>query len=122
MIAEARRIVRFLAVGLLNTAVGYASYALFVETGTPLWLAVTGSTTVAVLFNFYSYGGLVFGGASRNRLPSFLIFYAFLCGLNFLVLRLLIAAGLGPLVAQAVLVPLLTVIGYFGLRQVVFTD
>ncbi|WNJ90032.1 GtrA family protein [Bosea sp. 685] len=120
MTAEWWRILRFLAVGGLNTAFGYVSYAVLVLAGTPLWLAVAGATGLAFLFNFFSYGGLVFGSTSRRLLPRFLVFYVALGSLNFVLLRLLGWIGLGPLIAQAVLLPVLATCGYLGLRGFVF--
>jgi putative flippase GtrA len=122
MSVEQWRIVRFLGVGLLNTGFGYLCYTLFVLGGAPLWLAVSGSTALAFLFNFLSYGGLVFDGISRASLPRFLLFYIALGGLNFVLLRLLSSFGLGPLVAQAVLLPVLAIVGYLGMRGFVFRD
>ena len=69
------RIVRFLAVGGLNTGFGYACYAGFVLAGASLWLAVCGSAGLAFVFNFMTYGGLVFGSTARRLLPRFLVFY-----------------------------------------------
>jgi len=111
---------RYLAVGGLNTAFGYFCYAAFVLAGAPIWLAVGSSTVLAILFNFFSYGGLVFGDTSHRLLPRFLVFYAFLGGLNFLLLRALIWAGLGPLWAQALLLPVLAGVGFVGMRRFVF--
>ena len=111
---------RFLAVGGLNTAFGYISYALFVLAGAPLWLAVVGSTILALLFNFVSYGGIVFGGASPHLLPRFLIFYSGIGALNFVLLRSITGFGVGPLWAQAILLPLLAIVGFVGMRRFVF--
>ena len=120
MSPETNRFIRFVATGGINTGFGYASYAALVLTGMPLWLAVCGSTGLAILFNFYSYGGLVFGDTSRRTLPPFLAFYAALGLANYLGLKGLIGAGIGPLLAQAILVPLLAIGGYFGMRLLVF--
>lgn len=120
MKSEAWRVLRFLGAGLLNTSFGYFSYAGFVLAGAPLWLAVAGGTTLGFLFNFYSYGGLVFGSTSRRLLPRFLLFYLALGSLNFVLLRLLGWTGLGPLLAQALLLPVLAACGYLGLRGFVF--
>jgi putative flippase GtrA len=120
MRTEAWRVLRFLATGLLNTGFGYASYAAFVLANAPLWVAVAGSTALGFLFNFYSYGGLVFGSTAARLLPAFLLFYLALGTLNFALLRLLGWAGLGPMLAQALLLPMLAACGYFGLRSVVF--
>jgi len=111
---------RYLAVGGLNTAFGYASYAAFVLLGAPLWLAVSGSTLLAFFFNFVSYGGLVFGSTSYRLLPRFLAFYACVGGLNFLQLRALTWSGMGPLLAQALLLPVLASVGFVGMRRFVF--
>jgi putative flippase GtrA len=113
-------LLRFAAVGGLNTAFGYLSYAAFVLAGAPLWLAVSGSTVLAFLFNFVSYGGLVFGSTSHLLLPRFLIFYLGLGALNFALLRALASLGVGLLVAQAILLPLLAIVGFLGMRGFVF--
>ena len=113
---------RFVLTGLLNTGFGYASYAALVLTGMPLWLAVGAATVLAIVFNFYSYGGLVFGKTSRHYLPRFLVFYAVLGLTNYGALEALAKAGLGPLLAQALLVPLLAVAGYAGMRLLVFRE
>jgi putative flippase GtrA len=122
MMQDFWRILRFLIVGLLNTGFGYACYAGFVLAGAPLWLAVIASTSLSVLFNFASYGGLVFGSTSRRLLPRFVCFYFILGGLNFGLLRLLTFFGLGPLLAQAVLLPLFALVGYFAMRGFVFVS
>ncbi len=113
---------RFVLTGALNTGFGYASYAALVLTGMPLWLAVTGSTLIAIVFNFYSYGGLVFGKTSRGYLPAFFAFYAALGVANYLGLHAFEQAGVGPLIAQAFLVPLLAISGYWGMRLLVFRE
>lgn len=111
---------RFLAAGLANTGFGYAAYAAFVLLGAPLAVAVAGATGLGFLFNFLSYGGFVFGSTSHRLLPRFLLFYLALGGLNFLLLRVLGGIGAGPLLAQALLLPVLATCGYLGMRSFVF--
>jgi putative flippase GtrA len=113
-------ILRFVAVGGLNTLFGYACYAAFVLAGAPLAVAVVGSTTLSLIFNFFSYGGMVFGSTSHRLLPRFLVFYCGLGGLNFLLLRMLTYLGVGPLWAQALLLPVLAGAGFIGMRLFVF--
>ena len=120
MSGEWRRVLRFLATGLLNTGFGYACYAAFVLLGAPLGLAVAGPTVLGFLFNFFSYGGLVFGSTSHRLLPRFLLFYLALGGMNFVLLRALGWIGAGPLLAQALLLPILAGFGYLGMRSFVF--
>jgi putative flippase GtrA len=61
------RFVRFLLVGGLNTAFGYTVFAICILIGTPYPLAALISTVLGVLFNFKSYGTLVFA-SHDNRL------------------------------------------------------
>jgi putative flippase GtrA len=122
MSREWRRVLRFLAVGGLNTAFGYAAYAFFVLLHAPLWLAVAAATILALLFNFASYGRLVFGSTSHRLLPRFLLFYVSLGALNLGLLRLLGAAKVDALLAQALLLPVLAASGYLGLRGFVFRE
>jgi putative flippase GtrA len=122
MSGEWRRLLRFLAVGGLNTAFGYATYAVFVLLHAPLWLAVAAATVLTCLFNFASYGGLVFGTMSHRLLPRFLLFYISLGALNVGLLRLLRAAEVDALLAQALLLPILAASGYLGLRGFVFRE
>lgn len=117
---DMRQAFRFLLVGGLNTSVGYAFYAALVIVGLPLWLCVAGATALALFFNFFSYGALVFGTTGLRRLPRFLMFYAVLGLVNFLLLRVLGWAGFGPLLAQALVLPLLAAAGYLGMRRLIF--
>ena len=117
---EAHRILRFLAVGLFNTGFGYACYVVFVAAGSPLWFAVVGSTILAMIFNYITYGGLVFGGMSMRAVPRFALVNLIVAGLNFTMLRLLISHGIGPVLAEAILLPMLAALGYIGMRCLVF--
>jgi putative flippase GtrA len=120
MNGEIVRFVRFLAVGVLNTGFGYGCYSVLVLIGLPLWLCVAGSTVLAIFFNFASYGRIVFDSSSGRALPRFLLGYGLIGLLNYLLLAGLGALGLGPLPAQALLLPVLAVAGYTTMRFFVF--
>jgi putative flippase GtrA len=107
-----RRFARFLAVGVLNTVFGYTVYALLLFAGLHYATALLLATVVGVLFNFRSTGRLVFGNRDDSRLWRFMGVYLFCYLLNIGCLRLLDTAGLGPYVAQGVLLPPLTVAAF----------
>lgn len=113
-------VLRFLGTGLLNTAFGYGVYALLIIAGAPVWAAVGGATVLGVLFNFFSYGELVFGPSSPGRLPAFIAVYAVLYGLNVALANLLLGAGFGALLSQALLLPFLAALAYVLMRFFVF--
>jgi len=53
-------IARFIAVGLLNTVVGYAIYGILILLNVPYLAALLVSTIAGVIFNYFSIGRLVF--------------------------------------------------------------
>lgn len=117
---EAGQLVLFVLVGALNTAVGYAVFAAFVLIGSGMTWAAIGSTILGALFNFRSTGQIVFGSRRADRLPRFLLLYAFLCGLDIGLLRLAAAFGVAPLAAQVTILPLLALASFLTMRRFVF--
>ena len=122
MNADVHKLLRYLIAGGLNTAFGYAAYAALILAGAPIGLAVAGANILSFFFNFFSYGGLVFGQISHRLLPRFLLVYISLAGFNIVMLQGLAAFGVGALLAQALLVPVLVSIGFVGMRLFVFTS
>jgi putative flippase GtrA len=116
------RFVRFLGVGVLNTAIGYALFAAFVLAGAPVLAAVAASTALGALFNFASIGIIVFANTKARLLPRFLGVYVGQCAVNALLLGWLATLGLNPLLAQLLLLPLLASGTYLAMRQWVFSD
>ena len=119
---ESKRFARFLAVGVLNTAVGYALFAATIYLGFgPFWGAVV-STAIGVLFNFRSIGWIVFRRSELTLLPRFLSVYVAQCAVNIAGLHVLTGWGLSPLLAQLMLVPFLATGTYLAMRSFVFRD
>ena len=69
------RFVRFLLVGGLNTAFGYGVFAAGILVGAPYALAALIATVLGVLFNFKSYGMLVFGSHNDRLILRFFAVY-----------------------------------------------
>jgi putative flippase GtrA len=111
--------VRFLLVGLLNTAVGYAIFAALLFAGAGQTPAIVAATILGVLFNFRSIGRLVFGG-SGGRLVPFVAVYVVQCGANVGMMQVARRLGMPPLAAEAVVLPLLAVATFAVMRGWVF--
>ncbi|MDR1417306.1 MAG: GtrA family protein [Prevotellaceae bacterium] len=77
-----KQLVRYLMVGVLNTAFGYGVYALLIWAGAHYTLATLVSTVLGILFNFKMYGTLVFKNKSNRLILKYLAVYGFLylCG------------------------------------------
>ena len=100
-----RRFIGFLVAGGINTLFGYSVYGAQVLMGIAPHVAVTVSTLAGILFNFLTTSA-VFRSRDLRRLPRFLIVYSFMLSLNILLLELAMRAGLGPLLAQALVLPI----------------
>jgi putative flippase GtrA len=92
--AEVRQFVRFVLVGVVNTAFGYGIYGLLLWLGVVLPLSLLGATVLGILFNFLTTGHLVFRDFSWNRLPRFIAAYALMWLLGTVVISWV--AQLGP--------------------------
>lgn len=80
------KFIRFLVVGGLNTAFGYGMFALFLLMGMSYPWAVLVATMAGVLFNFKSYGVLVFGSHDYRLFFRFVAVYAVCYVVNLLPL------------------------------------
>lgn len=114
------RFVRFLAVGGLNTAVGYLIFTALILLGLPTTAAIVTGTVLGVLFNYFSTGGLVFRDRAGGRLPRFVAVYLVQMGINIAAMSALEHAGLHPLVAGAMVLPWLAVFTFLAMRWFVF--
>jgi putative flippase GtrA len=114
------RFARFLAVGLLNTAFGYACFAALLWAGLHYTLALLLATVAGVLFNFKTIGALVFGSSNARLLWRFVLVYALIYTANVTSLALLQRAGLHALAAQAALLLPLAVASFLLNRRFVF--
>jgi putative flippase GtrA len=113
--------VRFLLVGALNTAFGYAVFALLVLAGLPSMPALVATYVAGVLFNFATTRRLVFrraaGAATFARfVAAYVVIYFFNAGL----LKALESAGAHPLAGQALCIPVVAVFSFFLFKLHVF--
>lgn len=112
--------IRFLAVGVLNTAFGYVLFAFLTWIGLSYPLAIGLGTIVGVLFNFQTTARLVFGATDSHRLFWFVGAYAFMYVLNVFGVALLLKWGFNVYWAGAILLLPMAVVSYFTLRVFVF--
>ncbi|WP_171238988.1 GtrA family protein [Ruegeria sp. HKCCA5763] len=95
---------KFLVVGVVNTAFGYVLYALLVALGLSPQPALALSYFGGVIWNYMTHARLVFGSRGLSRLPLYVLAYLLLYGINAIGLQALLSTGLSPFVAQGLLV------------------
>lgn len=101
---DGARFLRFLAVGVLNTAFGYALYAVLVWSGLSPQPALALSFAIGVLWNYLTHARLVFGQSGLRLILPYAGAYLLIYLVNAGALQLALRAGLSPLVAQGLLV------------------
>ena len=80
--------VKFILVGILNTAFGYGAFALLMYTGLHYSAAVVLSTIAGNLFNFKTTGVLVFKNKDNSLIFKFIAVYTLVCITGIIILRL----------------------------------
>jgi putative flippase GtrA len=114
--------VRFLTVGGLNFLFYYTLFTAFHLLSVPPTQAVIIATIIAVMFNFCTTGQLVFGNRRAQLLPRFVGVYVVQAILNIQLLRMLMAAGVPVLIAEALVIGVLAVLTFVALRRFVFSE
>ena len=116
-----RQFVRFLAVGLLNTAFGYAVFASLVLLGLAPMPALVLTYVAGVPFNYVTTGRLVFARAHGSFL-RFVLAYVVIYFFNALCFKAVETLGAGPLLAQALCLPVVAVFSFLLFKFQVFRD
>lgn len=113
---------RFLFVGGLNTAFGYALFALFACLGMPYPVAIGLATVLGVLFNYQTTGRFVFSGPARGRLWRFFAVYGAVYLLNVAAVAALLRAGVNLYVANVLAIPPVVIASFLLQRSFVFRE
>jgi putative flippase GtrA len=118
--ADIWQAVRFLAVGVLNTAFGYVIFAAGIFAGLASGIALAIAMVIGVIFNFFTLGRLVFDSRDPSRLPRFVGVYVLTYVVNLAMLALWQRIGVGPLLAQLACLPVTVSLTFVLMRFLVF--
>ena len=113
-------ITRFLAVGVLNTLVGYSLYAAFLFYNLSYPLALLLATILGVLFNFQSIGRLVFKKYQHTLIWKFIGGYILVYCINLTFIAVITRVGINAYIAGAIALIPATVFSYFFNKFFVF--
>ena len=113
-------VLRFLLVGVLNTAFGYVVYLVGLYFGLSPGMALAAATVTGALFNYATTGRLVFKQVGLGKLLPFLVAYLLIYLVNLGALHGLIALGVTALWAQAALLPIVAAGSFVVFKYFVF--
>ncbi len=113
--------IRFLFVAGINTCFGYGMFAVVVFFLKNVYLSVVVSTVISVLFNFKTYGALVFKSKDNSKIFRFVGVYLCTMTIQMSLLKLLALAGiLNPYIAGGVILLPVSLLSFFLMRKFVF--
>ena len=115
------KLIKFVLVGGLNTLVGYIVFSLVIYlTDGNIGLSLAANIGVGILFNFLSYGYIVFKSWGAKQFAKFILVYVFLYVINYAVIYFMTMQGINIYVAQFLNLFYLAPISYFLLSKWVF--
>ena len=103
---------KYLLVGGVNTLFGYSVFAICLFFGFHYSLAVLAATILGVLFNFQSYGRLVFQNHSVSFLGRFIFVYTIIYFANILLLLLFERLVFNLYYSGALAIPFIAYLGF----------
>jgi putative flippase GtrA len=113
-------LIRFVAIGFVNTAFGYGLFAVLYATSQSYRAAIVLATAGGTLFNFLTTGRLVFSNAKLSRLVPFVLCYGFVAAVNIALVDLGVAVGLNPFIGQAFALPVTVGLAFVINDRIVF--
>ena len=113
-------IVRFLAVGMLNTAFSYGIYAGFLYLGLGYQLANLIALVLGILFSFKTQGRLVFKNTDNRLFGRFLISWVMIYLGAITLIGRIIALGFDAYTAGALALPFSIALSYLMQKYYVF--
>ena len=115
------QLTKFILTGVLNTIFGYFIFSLVVYLFEfQCQLAIAISTVAGVLFNYQSFGRLVFNNKESNRLFRFFIVSAFIYFLNIRGVGFFLLYGYNVYISFVLIFIPTTVVNYLMIKYFVF--
>ena len=102
-----RKFGRYVLVGLLNTAVGYGTFALLIFLKLAYPWAILAATVIGTLFNFMSISRIVFETSKNRLILKFLFVYGIVYVINVLMIKLFSAYGFTAYSGQLLCMPVI---------------
>lgn len=112
--------VRYVLVGIGNTAFSYGTYAALLHVGIEYRLANLLALLLGIAFSFTTQGTVVFHHATRLTLVKFVVAWMLIYIFNISIISLLMRAAMSAYLAGAVATVPVTLASYFILKFAVF--
>lgn len=113
---------KFLAVGMMNTVIGYSIFALLTVLDFGPTIALVLTYVFGVPVNYFTTGKLVFDITNLKSFLLFLMTYVAIYYVNLGALNLLMQLEIGQLLAQAIVAPFIAMLSFVIFSNFVFRN
>lgn len=114
--------IRYVLVGIGNTAFSYGIYAAFIFIGFEYRIASLLALFLGIVFSFVTQGKVVFKNATRITFSKFLMAWILIYILNISIISLLMKVSMSAYLAGAIAIVPVTLVSYFILKFAVFAQ
>jgi putative flippase GtrA len=114
------KLVRFFMVGGINTLFGYGVYALLLWMGLHYTLATLFSTALGIIFNFKTYGVIVFKNKSNALIFRYVVVYGILYAAGNGWIFLLEQLGITPYIAGMIWMAPNALLGFLMSKKFIY--
>jgi putative flippase GtrA len=114
--------IKFILVGTVNTLFSYAVFSLLIFCGLHYTLALLIATVLGVLFNFKTFGKLVFRNTNNKLFFKFILIYAALYLFNVVALKILLSYAINVYVAGMITTIIAALLSYILNKEFVFKE
>ena len=112
--------VRYVLVGICNTAFSYGVFALLFYVGLDYRLASLLALLLGIVFSFTTQGTIVFRGATRVTFVKFVVAWGFMYLFNIALIAMMRRASIDTYLAGAIATVPVTLVSYLVLKFAVF--
>jgi putative flippase GtrA len=113
--------VKFLLVGGLNTAFGYLIFTIVTYLVKNIYASVILSNVIAIIFNFNTYGKLVFHSKDHSKAFRFIAVYLLIISIQILLIKALNRAGVSNnYIAGGIILFPMALLSFLLMRNFVF--
>lgn len=114
------QVVRFVVVGVVNTAFAYGIYAMLLYAGLSYAVANLIALICGILFSFKTQGAFVFRRTANHLLGRFVLSWALIYLVTIAIVGRLIAFGFNAYIAGALAIPFSTALSFLSQKYFVF--
>lgn len=118
--SDHNQLLRYILVGIFNTAFGYGAYAALLFLGLKYPIASLIALVLGIVVSFTTQGTIVFKNANAGTFVKFVLSWILIYIINVFLISIFVRLSFDPYWAGAIATAPITILSYFILKLIVF--